>query len=156
MLQDFICRLEGYKTALLELHWTSNSDDQHKLCEEVLDEVCDFQDSISEMFQADNGRWQRNSLRAYEYEVGEDDTALQELLNDLLGDLYDAYDYIEDDVAFTSEFDDMAKKIKRFIYRSRFEDGTTNDNTICNTDGIDNAIAMAVEECVKKLKRNLL
>ena len=144
MLQDLICRLEGYKTALLELHWTSNSDSQHKLCEEVLDEVCEFQDEISEIFQADTGRWHRNSLRAYEYEVSENDTAVQELLNDLLGDLYDAYDDIAEDVAFTSAFDDMIKKTKQFIYRSRFEDGTS-----------DMIVDDVVEECIRHFKKTI-
>ena len=57
---------------------------------------------------------------------------------------YATVDDIAEDVAFTSAFDDMIKKTKQFIYRSRFEDGTS-----------DMIVDDVVEECIRHFKKTI-
>ena len=44
---EYICKMEGYKTAIKDLHWDANNLSQHKLCDDIADEIKDFQDVVS-------------------------------------------------------------------------------------------------------------
>ena len=53
---SFVCKLEGYKTAIKSLHWDAKSLSQHKLCDDIADRLADFQDQVSEVEQSITGK----------------------------------------------------------------------------------------------------
>lgn len=79
----FVCKLEGYKTAVKNLHWGSKNLSQHKLFDEIADGLSDFQDKVSEVEQSLSGRLPMNKLSGTEYKI----TSPQKMLEDLLKDV---------------------------------------------------------------------
>lgn len=45
---DYICSLHGYLIRIKEIHWSTDSDAEHKLCDELLDELGDLEDEFAE------------------------------------------------------------------------------------------------------------
>ena len=45
---DYICSLHGYLIRLKEIHWSTDSNSEHLLCDEVMDMVRDCEDEINE------------------------------------------------------------------------------------------------------------
>jgi hypothetical protein len=66
---DFICKLEGYKTAIKQLHWDAKSLSQHQLCDDIASTVSDFQDKVAEVEQSISGRLPLNNLKGTAYTV---------------------------------------------------------------------------------------
>ena len=66
---DFICKLEGYKTAIKQLHWGANSLPQHQLCDDIATTVSDYQDKVAEVEQSISGRLPLNNLKGTAYTV---------------------------------------------------------------------------------------
>lgn len=66
---DFICRLEGQKTAIKSLHWGANSLSQHQLCDDIATTVSDYQDKVAEVEQSISGRLPLNNLKGTAYTV---------------------------------------------------------------------------------------
>ena len=76
----FINLLEGYKTAIKSLHWNSNSVAQHEKCDEVAEEIANFQDVVSEVEQSISGNLPFNKLKGTEYHI----TNIQKFMKDLI------------------------------------------------------------------------
>lgn len=66
---SFVCKLEGYKTAIKSLHWDAKSLSQHKLCDDIADRLADFQDQVSEVEQSITGNLPVNRLKGTQYKV---------------------------------------------------------------------------------------
>jgi len=66
---DFICKLEGYKTAIKQLHWDAKSLSQHQLCDDIASTVSDYQDKVAEVEQSISGRLPLNNLKGTAYTV---------------------------------------------------------------------------------------
>jgi DNA-binding ferritin-like protein len=66
---DFICKLEGYKTGIKQLHWDANSLSQHQLCDDIATTVSDYQDKVAEVEQSISGRLPLNNLKGTAYTV---------------------------------------------------------------------------------------
>lgn len=45
---DFICSLHGYLIRLKEIHWSTNSNGEHMLCDEISDEISECEDRFAE------------------------------------------------------------------------------------------------------------
>ena len=45
---DFICSLHGYLIRLKEIHWTTNNNSEHLLCDEISDCLEDCEDRFTE------------------------------------------------------------------------------------------------------------
>lgn len=45
---DFICSLHGYLIRLKEIHWNTNSNSEHLLCDEISDCISDCEDRFTE------------------------------------------------------------------------------------------------------------
>ena len=63
----YLNKLEGYKSAILEFHWHSNSISQHQLCDEIGEALSDIQDTIAEIEQSMSGKLPLNKLQPEEY-----------------------------------------------------------------------------------------
>lgn len=79
----FINKLEGYKTAVKNLHWSSKNLSQHKLFDDVADSLSDFQDKVSEVEQAINGRIPVNKIHGEKYTISTPQKMLADLLSDV-------------------------------------------------------------------------
>ena len=45
---EFICNLHGYLIRLKEIHWNTENNAEHLLCDEILDDLSDCQDRFTE------------------------------------------------------------------------------------------------------------
>lgn len=45
---DYICDLHGYLIRLKEIHWSTDNNAEHLLCDEIMDEVRDNEDKFME------------------------------------------------------------------------------------------------------------
>lgn len=87
----FVNKLEGYKTAVKNLHWGSKNMSQHKLFDDVAESLADFQDKVSEVEQSMSGRLPMNKLSGEKYEI----TSPQQMLKDLYDDVMAFYKGLE-------------------------------------------------------------
>lgn len=78
----FLNQLEGFKTAVKNLHWSSDNMSQHKLFDDIADSLNEFQDKIGEVEQSISGKFPVNSLKGIPYTI--------EGPQKFLDDLYDA------------------------------------------------------------------
>lgn len=126
-VKGFICRLEGYKSAFIELHWTSGSMGMHELCKKACDTICDFQDDISELYQSGGKNWKRNTLKAVSIHVPDGIDAAQQVLMSLLKELSSVKG---SDEAEQTVIDDFRVDIKKLIYQCDVECGKKLDNIV--------------------------
>lgn len=45
---EFICNIHGYLIRLKEIHWNTNNNAEHLLCDEILESLSDCQDRFTE------------------------------------------------------------------------------------------------------------
>ena len=122
---NFICKLEGYRIRFREYHWSAKTMTLHKLCDDIMSSLLDYEDQIAEEFQGNiNYRIQPGTIRPILIEdasAGINKT-LQILLTDIIafkkqikncGD--DNYD------GMLNIIDDMIHKINTFKYLGTFD-----------------------------------
>lgn len=78
----YINRLESYKTAIKNLHWSSNNMSEHKLLDDIASALSDYQDDLAEAAQGIYGKIKVNELRPKKYNI----TNSKKMINDLLSD----------------------------------------------------------------------
>lgn len=76
----YICLLEGYKTAIKSLHWNAVNMSQHKLCDDIADDIAKFQDTVAEIEQGISGNLPYNKLQGTEYNI----TNLKKFVQDVI------------------------------------------------------------------------
>lgn len=45
---DFICQLHGFAIRVKEIHWNTRDNDEHLLCDEILDGIYELEDRFAE------------------------------------------------------------------------------------------------------------
>lgn len=112
----FISKLEGFKTAVKNLHWSSTSLSQHKLFDDVADALSDFQDKVSEVYQSIAGRFKLNALKPVQYEI----SSPQKFLDDLLSATKGYYSHLkglgDDYIGMRSDCEAYISEIQRSQY----------------------------------------
>lgn len=78
----YINKLQSYKTAIKNIHWSSNNMSEHKLFDDIEDAVADVQDEIAEVAQGVYGKLKLNELKPRRYNISSSKKMLQDLLND--------------------------------------------------------------------------
>ena len=112
----FVNKLEGYKTAVKNLHWNSKNMSQHKLFDEVADSLADFQDKVSEVEQSMSGRLPMNRLSGTKYEISTPQQMLKDLFNDVMS-FYKGLEKLGDDyVGMRSDCEAYLSEIQRQQY----------------------------------------
>lgn len=53
---EFVCSLHGYLIRLKEIHWSTENNATHKLCDEIMDDVADAEDRIAETSMGLDGK----------------------------------------------------------------------------------------------------
>ena len=79
---NYINKLQGYKTAIKNLHWSSKHMSEHKLLDEIADSVAKNQDEIAEMCRGLYGKIKINELKPKRYKITNSKKMLFDLLRD--------------------------------------------------------------------------
>ena len=53
---DFICSLHGYLIRVKEIHWNTENNSIHKLCDDIEDELCELEDRFAECAMGIEGK----------------------------------------------------------------------------------------------------
>lgn len=111
---NFISKLEGFKTAIKNLHWDADNMSQHKLCDDIADSLSDFQDAISEIEQSLQGNISLNDLKAEQYRI----STLKNFVEDVLKAVKEYYNGCEgeDYIGIRSECENFIGQLQRFSY----------------------------------------
>ena len=76
----FVNKLEGYKTAIKQLHWDAKNMSQHELCDDIADEISEFEDLVSEVEQSISGKIKLNGFTPKSYKI----TSLKSFVEDVI------------------------------------------------------------------------
>lgn len=77
----YINKLQAYRTAIKNIHWSSNNMSEHKLFDDIGDTVSDVQDEVAEMAQGIYGKLKFNELKPKRYNITSSKKMLQDLLS---------------------------------------------------------------------------
>lgn len=77
---EYICTIEGWKTAIKNLHWNADNLNQHELCDKIATTISDFQDVVSEVEQSLSGKIDLNLLKGKRYNI----KTLKKFINDVI------------------------------------------------------------------------
>ena len=117
---SFVNKLEGYKTAIKQLHWDAKNLSQHELCDDIADSIAEFQDTVSEVEQSITGKLKVNSLQPTEYKIKDLKSFVQDVLDETntfykevkgMGDTY---------VGMASDCESFLSDMQRKLYLVNF------------------------------------
>ena len=111
---NYINKIQGYKTAIKNLHWSAKHMSEHKLLDEIADSVANNQDEIAEMCQGLYGKIKLNELKPKRYKI----TNSKKMLFDLLRDTKSFYSTIKgrELTGVRSVVETFIGDINKFIY----------------------------------------
>ena len=91
---DYISKLESYKTAIKNYHWSSSCMSEHRLMDDIASSVSDNQDEVAEISQGLFGQINKNELKPTKYEISDS----RKLLEDIISDTKNFYKTIDGDI----------------------------------------------------------
>ena len=163
---DFVCKLEGYKTAIKQLHWDAKSLSQHQLCDDIAGIISDYQDKVAEVEQSMSGRLPLNNLKGTPYTV----SSLKKFVDDVISSTNDFYAKLknegDDYIGMRSDTEAVLSDLQRQLYLVDFtiKEGLKerlrnkiNENRVTISDGRVkyNLTENELREYVSKAIRNL-
>jgi DNA-binding ferritin-like protein len=115
---DFICNLHGYLIRLKEIHWNTNSNAQHLLCDEITDALSDCEDRFAECAMGISGTHFRvGDLKPYLPNAKELIPMLKELENEVK-DIRTKLEGNSTDFGLVNILDDMLEACGKYKYRA--------------------------------------
>lgn len=113
---DFICNIHGYLIRLKEIHWNTNNNSQHLLCDEILDDLSDCEDRFTECAMGIAGdHFKIGDLKPYL----PNSTELIPMLRELEGDIVTFRKKLnENEWGLTNVIDDMLESCGKYKYRA--------------------------------------
>lgn len=113
---DFICKLEGYKTGIKQLHWDANSLSQHQLCDDIATVISDYQDKVAEVEQSISGKLPLNNLKGTAYTVNN----LKSFVEDVIKSTNDFYSKLKNEgdkyIGMRSDTEAFLSDMQRQLY----------------------------------------
>lgn len=113
---DFICNLEGKKSAIKSLHWDASSLSQHQLCDDIASLIADYQDKVAEVEQSNSGRLPLNNLKGTPYKV----SSLKKFVEDVISSTKSFYSKLkkegDDYIGMRSDTEAFLSDIQRQLY----------------------------------------
>lgn len=112
---SFVNKLQSYKTAIKNLHWSSKNMSEHKLWDDIADSVANIQDEVAEIAQGLFGKIKPNELKPRRYNI----TNSKKTLNDILKDTKVFYSTIkrgETFVGIRSSVEAFMGEMEKFKY----------------------------------------
>ena len=117
---DFVCKLEGFKTAIKSLHWDADSLSQHQLCDDIASTIADFQDKVSEVEQSISGKLPINRLEGTPYKI----SGLKKFVEDVISDTNVFYSKLkgegDDYIGMRSDCESFLSDMQRNLYLVNF------------------------------------
>ena len=77
---NYIEECEGWKVGIKNLHWSADNMSQHELCDDIADEISNFEDLVSEIEQSISGKIKLNSFTPKSYKI----TSLKSFVEDVI------------------------------------------------------------------------
>ena len=110
----YINILHGYATAIKNLHWSSNTMSEHKLCDDIADSITSNEDEIAEICQGIYGQIAKNELKPTQYTI----STTKSMLDDLLKDTESFYEKLEGNefIGLRSVVENFLGEINKFQY----------------------------------------
>ena len=162
---DFICNLEGKKSAIKMLHWHANSLSQHQLCDDIAGIIADYQDKVSEVEQSISGKLPVNNLKGTPYKV----TTLKKFVEDVIKDTNSFYSKLKKEgdkyIGMRSDTEAVLSDLQRQLYLVNFTikeslkerlRNKINENRVTISDGrikyslTENELREVINEAIKK------
>jgi hypothetical protein len=116
----FVNRLEGFKTAIKNLHWNAKNMSQHKLCDDIADRIADFQDQVSEVEQSITGNLKFNRLSPIKYRI----SSLKKFVKDVISYTNSFYKELhkkgDDYIGMRSDVESFLSDMQRNLYLVNF------------------------------------
>ena len=111
---SFINKLEGYKSAIKELHWDADNMSQHQLCDDIASLISDFQDQVSEVEQSMSGKLPIGNLKPTPYKVRD----LRSFVEDVLDSANSFYKGLKGDdyIGMRSDCESFLSDMQRKLY----------------------------------------
>lgn len=161
---DFICNLEGKKSAIKMLHWDANSLSQHQLCDDIAGIISDYQDKVSEVEQSISGKLPINNLKGTPYKV----TTLKKFVEDVISSTNDFYHKLQKEgdnyIGMRSDTEAVLSDLQRQLYLVDFTikeelkkrlRNKINENRVTISDGrvkynlTENELREVINEAIK-------
>ena len=79
---NYINKLQSYKTAIKNLHWSAKKMSEHKLLDDIADSVAENQDEIAEIAQGIFGKIKVNELKPRRYKITDSRKMIEDLTKD--------------------------------------------------------------------------
>jgi hypothetical protein len=112
----YICDIEGWKTAIKQLHWDANSLPQHQLCDDIATIISDYQDKVSEVEQSISGKLPVNSLKGTPYKI----TNLKKFVEDVIKGTKEFYHKLQKEgdeyIGMRSDTEAVLSDLQRQLY----------------------------------------
>lgn len=113
----FICSLHGYLIRLKEIHWNTNYNSEHNLCDEIQDCVSDCEDRFTECVMGMEGQ---------HFKIGDlkpllpRATELIPMLKELEGDILEIKGTLEDkkNDGLNNVLDELLENTNKYKYRA--------------------------------------
>lgn len=114
---DFICSLHGYLIRLKEIHWNTEKNGEHVLCDEISDEISECEDRFAECAMGMDG---------VHFKIGDlkpmlpHATALLPMLKELEGEVVDMEESLSDrkNGGLMNVLDDLLEVCNKYKYRA--------------------------------------
>lgn len=116
---SYVNKLQSYKTAIKNLHWSSKNMSEHKLWDDIADSLADAQDEVAEISQGLFGRIKLNELKPRRYNI----TNSKKTLNDIIKDTKMFYSTIKrsnDYIGLRSVVENFLAELDKFTYLMDF------------------------------------
>ena len=110
----YINKLQSYKTAIKNIHWSSSTMSEHKLFDDIDESVSNIQDEIAEMAQGIYGKLKFNDLTPKKYKITTSKKMLQDMLNDTK--LFLSTLRSKELVGIKSEVESFVGEINQYMY----------------------------------------
>ena len=81
-IMSYLNKIQSYRTAIKNLHWSASNMSEHKLMDDVDEKVADFQDELAEVAQGVYGQIKRNELKPRKYAIVNSKKMLADLMKD--------------------------------------------------------------------------
>lgn len=114
---DFICSLHGYCIRVKEIHWNTDNNSTHLLCDDIEEEIHDLEDRFAECIMGESGK---------KFKIGDlkpmlpNSEALMPMLRELEKEIIDMKKSLDEykDGGLINVCDDLLEMCNKYKYRS--------------------------------------
>lgn len=114
---DFICSLHGYCIRVKEIHWNTDNNATHLLCDDIEEEIHDLEDRFAECIMGESGK---------KFKIGDlkpmlpNSEALMPMLRELEKEVIDMKKSLDEykDGGLFNVCDDVLEMCNKYKYRS--------------------------------------